>query len=343
MFATLAEGVKGKRAVEWGLVDELIPRSRFREVVEQRAREMATQDGNEKGAPIPLESLAPRVTEARIEYQHVLLDLARAQRTAALTVSVPEAADALWALRAFREIDDALLRLRFHYPEIGLVLLETRGSLDTIMALDHELNAQRCQWPANEILLLMARTLRRLDQTAKSFFAVVNRGSCFGGCLLELALAADRIYMLDDAGREVCIGASPLNGGLLPMTHGLSRLAVRFLNDPKRAEAVLVAGHEFDTADASDAGLVTAAVDEIDWEDELRVAIEERASLSPDALTGMEASLRLAGPENCASKIFGRLSAWQNWVFSRPNATGEHGALPLYGKPERPQFDWRRT
>ena len=192
----------------------------------------------------------------------------------------------------------------------------------------------------------MARTLRRLDLTARSLFAVVDQGSCFAGSLLEIALAADRIYMLRDArlhNAAVRLASSPLNGGLLPMTHGPSRLQVRFMADPARADDIVAESEPFDTDAAEEAGLVTAAVDEIDWEDELRVAIEERVSLSPDALTGMEANLRFAGAENADSKVFGRLSAWQNWIFSRPNATGERGALTLYGKPERPQFNWRRT
>jgi len=248
-----------------------------------------------------------------------------------------------WPLRAFREIDDALLRLRFHNDEIGVVLLKTCGDLANVRAIDTTLYHLREDWLVNEILLLMARTLRRLDLTARSLFAVVDGGSCFAGSLLEIALAADRIYMLRDAEGAVRMASSALNGGLLPMTHGPSRLHVRFLADPAHAEEIVAESQPFDTDAAEEAGLVTASVDEIDWEDELRVAIEERASLSPDALTGMEASLRFAGAENADSKIFGRLSAWQNWIFSRPNATGERGALTLYGKPERPQFNWRRT
>jgi benzoyl-CoA-dihydrodiol lyase len=279
----------------------------------------------------------------------------RKARTAELTIHGPEGAQPdtpetiraagadFWPLRAFREIDDALLRLRFHNDEIGLVLLKTRGEIDAVRAIDTTLYHLREDWLVNEILLLMARTLRRLDLTARSLFAVVDSGSCFTGSLLEIALAADRIYMLRDSARAVHLASSALNGGLLPMTHGPSRLQVRFLADPARVEDIVGESEPFDTDAAEEAGLATAAVDEIDWEDELRVAIEERVSLSPDALTGMEANLRFAGAENADSKVFGRLSAWQNWIFSRPNATGERGALTLYGKPERPQFNWRRT
>jgi benzoyl-CoA-dihydrodiol lyase len=353
VFATLAEGIKGKRAVEWRLVDGLFPRSRFQEAVRERALALAAQEKRSKGPGIALDALAPEVTADSVRYRHVELKLNRDQRTAELSIAGPTEApgdlDAalrsadFWPLRAFRELDDALLRLRFHYDDIGLVVLKTRGDLEAVRQIDAALWEHREHWLANEIVLLMARTLRRLDLTARSLFAVVEEGSCFAGCLLEAALAADRIYMLCDEEGAVRLAASPLNGGVLPMTHGLSRLQVRFLGEPGRADEILSAAEPFDTDAADQAGLVTAAVDEIDWEDELRVAIEERASLSPDALTGMEANLRFAGAENPDSKVFGRLSAWQNWIFSRPNATGEHGALTLYGKPERPQFNWRRT
>lgn len=321
--------------MEWRLVDGVFPRSRFQNAVRERALSVAEAEAASRGQGIALEALAPRVFEDRVEYRHVTLALGHAARTAVLTVN--GATDAAGFLRAFRELDDALLRLRFHYEEIGLVLLKTRGDLEAARALDATLYHQRAEWPVSEILLLAARTLRRLDLTARSFFAVVDRGSCFAGSLLELALAADRTYMLD--ADDVHVATSPLNAGLLPMLHGPSRLAARNLP----VEDLVAESTPFDAPAASGAGLATVTPDEIDWEDELRVAGEERVSLSPDALTGMEASLRFPGPENAESKIFARLSAWQNWVFSRPNATGEHGALSLYGKPERPHFDWRRT
>jgi benzoyl-CoA-dihydrodiol lyase len=355
VFATLAEGVKGKRAVEWRLVDGVFPRSRFQEAVRERALALARGETHPQAPGIVLNALSPQVSQDAVNYRHVELQLNREDRTAELTVHGPEGAQPetpeairaagsdFWPLRAFREIDDALLRLRFHNDEAGMVLLKTRGDPEAVKRIDTTLYRLREHWLANEILLLMARTLRRLDLTARSLFAVVDEGSCFAGSLLEIALAADRIYMLRDTAGLVRLASSPLNGGLLPMTHGPSRLQVRFMADPARVDDIVGESHPFDTDAAEEAGLVTAAVDEIDWEDELRVAIEERVSLSPDALTGMEANLRFAGAENADSKVFGRLSAWQNWIFSRPNATGERGALTLYGKPERPQFNWRRT
>jgi len=340
VFATLAEGIKGKRAVDWRLVDGVFPRSRFQEAVRERALALAAQETSPRGPGIALEALDPEVTADALHYRHVDLTLDHQARTAELTIRV---SGDYSHLRAFRELDDALLRLRFHYDDIGVVLLKTRGDLDAVRAADAALFEHRREWLANETLLLMARTLRRLDLTARSFFAVIDEGSCFAGSLLEIALAADRIYMLHDSAGAVRLSTSPLNRGLLPMTHGLSRLHVRFIADPAHADEIAHASDPFDADAAEDAGLATAAVDEIDWEDELRVAVEERASLSPDALTGMEANLRFAGAESADSKVFGRLSAWQNWIFSRPNATGERGALTLYGKPERPQFNWRRT
>jgi benzoyl-CoA-dihydrodiol lyase len=350
VFATLAEGIKGKRAVDWRLVDGVIPRSRFAEAVKERALAIAAKETRPKGPGIMLDALSPEAGEDCVRYRHVKLHLNKELRTAELTISGPEgpqpetpdSAD-YWPLRAFRELDDALLRLRLHYDEIGLVVLKTRGSLDAVRAVDAAVAAHHDHWLVNETILLMARTLRRLDQTARSFFAVVDRGSCFAGSLLEVALSADRIYMLADDQLETQIATTPLNAGLLPMAHGLSRLAVRFLAEPSRVEKALAHCEAFDAPEAEEFGLVTAALDEIDWDDGLRVAIEERASLSPDALTGLEANLRFAGAETCDAKIFGRLSAWQNWIFSRPNAVGDRGALTLYGKPERPQFNWKRT
>jgi benzoyl-CoA-dihydrodiol lyase len=329
VFATLAEGIKGKRAVEWRLVDAVLPRSRFAEAVDERARKIARAESRGAGPGIEFEPLG--------EYRHVNLEIDSPSRTAELTMQVPaDATPESWYLRAFRELDDALLRLRFQHEEIGVVVLKTRGDLELVRRMDGDLYERRDNWLVKEIILLMARTLRRLDLTAHSFFATVDRDSCFAGSLLEVALAADRIYMLRDDGGRVRIATSPLNEGALPMTHGISRLEARFLPAPTSHELL-------DAEEAEEAGLATVVLDDIDWEDELRVAIEERASLSPDALTGLEANLRFPGAETAASKIFGRLSAWQNWIFSRPNATGPRGALSVYGKPERPQFDWRRT
>jgi benzoyl-CoA-dihydrodiol lyase len=356
-FSTLAEGVKGKRAVEWGLVDAVVPRSKFADTILQHARALAAKAPEvARGPGIELDPLEPRVSDGRIEYRHVALELDHASRVATLTVRAPaadipkSAAEALsrgadgWGIRAARELDDALLRLRFHHETLGLVLLRSEGDRTKAHAVGELLaGREKDEWILRETRLLWQRVLRRLDVTARSFFAAVDEKSCFAGPLFELLTAADRTYVLDADGVEVRPGG--LSDGLLPGWNGLSRLETRFLADPARAKAVVAAGREgpIDAARANQLGLATVHADEIDFEEELRVAIEERASLSPDALTGMEASYRFAGPETLATKIFGRLSAWQNWIFIRPNATGERGALSLYGKPERPRFDWRRT
>jgi benzoyl-CoA-dihydrodiol lyase len=352
-FSTLAEGCKAKKAVEWGLVDGFFPRSKFDQGIADRAATLAKEPGPKDGAKgIALGSIAPEVTDDRIEYRHVTLKLDKARRLAELTVRGPEKAPAstqeihqqgsdFWALRAFRELDDALCHLRFDHEEIGLVTVKTKGDAAAVLALDDFLVAHREDWLVREIVLLMGRVMRRFDATAKSFFAIVEPESCFAGSLFELALASDRSYLLDDGKTGVAVGA--MQEGLLPMSNGLSRLVQRFLRDPAHAEKLLRERPRFAGSGAVKAGVVTAAPDDIDWDDEVRVAIEERLSLSPDALTGMEASLRFAGPETMDTKIYGRLSAWQNWIFIRPNATGERGALKLYGQPDRPKFDWRRT
>jgi len=350
VFATLAEGVRGERAVKWGLVDAIAPRSRFNQAVAERVASLV--DSNRAGrAGIALDALAPADSETEVRYRHLTLRLDRAQRLAELNIegpgsvpAIPAEAAALggdfYPLRLFREIDDALLRLRFNYPEIGLVLIKSAGDPDRVADLDRAMWERREDWFINETLLLMKRVLKRLDLTAKSFFAIIEPGSCFAGSLFELALAADRIYM--KAGADAHIATGALNAGTFPMGNGLSRLGTRFIADPSHA-ATLATGGRFDAEAALEAGLVTVAPDELDWEEELRLAISERLSLSPDALTGMEASIRFAGPETMETRIFGRLSAWQNWIFQRPNAIGEHGALKLYGQPQSPQFDFRRT
>jgi len=290
-------------------------------------------------------------------YRHVSLTIDRAARTAELRMVGPEedppstpeeirrAGADLWALRAFRELDDALLDLRFNHDPAGLILIRTTGSGAAVRAADEALLKHRDDWFAKEVLLHMRRVLKRLELSARSIFALIEPGSCFAGSLLELALAADRSYMFDggeEGGQAAFVGLSPMNFGPLTMSNGLTRLASRFLREPARVAALEQA--EFLTAEeALKAGLVTFTPDPMDWEDEVRLAIEERVSLSPDALTGMEANLRFAGPETMETKIFARLSAWQNWIFQRPNAVGERGALTMYGRPERPEFDWRRT
>ncbi len=360
VFCTLAEGIKGKRAQEWGLVDEVVAKSRFGAAVAARAKALAAKAAAEKpgrkGKGVELEPLDPVETADSVTYRHVALTLDRAARTATLTVKAPggpppadgaamrAAGSDLWALRAFRELDDALLRLRVNHLDIGLVLLRTSGDAGRVLEWDAALAAARgTDWFADEVVLNMARTLRRLDLTAKSLFALVEKGSCFAGTLLEIALAADRSYMLADEAKTVAVRVSPMNGGPFPMSNGLTRLESRFLADPSLVDAALSAKGPLGADAAEEAGLVTFSFDEIDWEDEVRVAVEERASLSPDALTGMEANLRWAGAETMDTKVFGRLTAWQNWIFQRPNAVGARGALTMYGKPEKPVFDWNRT
>jgi benzoyl-CoA-dihydrodiol lyase len=356
VFSTLAEGLKAKRAQEWGLIDGHFPTSKFQEGVEARVAEILKEtEGGEAGPGVKLNPLDVEVTESGREYRYVSLKLNREARHAELTVRGPEAnqpttteeiqklGDAYWPLRAYRELDDALLHLRMNEPLVGLVLLRAAGEIDDVLAVDKVLVENREHWLVRETLLYMARVLRRLDLTAKSFFALAEPGSGFAGNLLELLLASDRSYMLNDPDRPVELATSELNAGALPMSNGLTRLQSRFLAEPARADAVLGHGGRFDTEAAEEAGLVTFAPDDLDWEDEIRVAVEERTSLSPDALTGMEASLRFAGPETLDTKIYGRLTAWQNWIFQRPNAVGPQGALTNYGKPTQPQFDYKRT
>ncbi len=355
VFSTLAEGLKGKRATEWGLIDDSFPTSKFEKAVEARVQELAGTNAAAIPTGIKLNPLSFTSTEDTRAYKYVRVRLNREGRYADLTMVAPDSnlpttpeeieklGDAYWPLQAYRELDDALLHLRVNEPEIGLLCLRTEGSIDDVLAVDATLAANREHWLVREILLHMARVLRRLDLTAKSFFALIEPGSCFAGNLLELALASDRSYMLNNPDETVELARSELNEGALPMSNGLTRLQSRFLSDPDAAEKVLAHAGRFDTEAAEKAGLVTFAPDDLDWDDEIRVAIEERTSLSPDALTGMEASLRFAGPETMDTKIYGRLTAWQNWIFQRPNAVGPQGALTNYGKPTQAQFDFKRT
>jgi benzoyl-CoA-dihydrodiol lyase len=345
VFSTLAEGLKGKRAKEWALIDDHFPTSKFAEGIDARVQQLVDAAGSRNSTGIKLNPLQ--------DYKYVRLKLNRDQRYADLTVHGPEGAqpttveeihelgDSYWPLQAYRELDDALLNLRVNEPEIGLVCLRTEGSIESVLSVDETLAANRDHWLVREIVLHMARVLRRLDLTAKSFFAIVEPGSCFAGNLLELLLASDRSYMLMES--EASIAVSRMNAGAFPMSNGLTRLQSRFLANPEKLDEVFGEKKTFDTEEADALGLVTFAPDDLDWEDEIRVAIEERTSLSPDALTGMEASLRFAGPETMDTKIYGRLTAWQNWIFQRPNAVGPEGALTNYGKPTQAHFDFKRT
>jgi benzoyl-CoA-dihydrodiol lyase len=347
VFSTVAEGVRGKRAVEWGLVDEAPVKKDFDAALKRRLDAMVARSGRRSARAVKLEPLGER--------RYVSLVVDAAARTANLTIRAPEgsepqtpeelarAGSSAWALRAWRELDDALLDLRFNHPGVGVVAVRTAGDPQRVLAVDKMLAHHQADGLVREVVLLVKRVLKRMDNTAKSFFALIEPGSCFAGSLLEVALAADRSYMLDAPDEKNELWLSPLNAGPLPMSNGLTRLASRFLREPERARHVLERAGGYDAKSALEAGLVTFAPDDIDWEDEVRIALEERASLSPDAMTGMEASLRFGGPETMETKIFARLSAWQNWIFQRPNAVGPRGALTLYGKPERPEFDYRRT
>ncbi len=379
-FGTVAEGIKGKRAVEWRLVDAVYPTSQFRERVQKRAAELAAiSDRPAAGPGIVLGPLAPHVSADAVRYSAVSLEIDRDKRLATLTVRGPDAdepstvdaiaaaGDRFWPLRAFRELDDVLLRLRVNEPLIGTVVVKTEGDPARVLAVDETLLMHADHWLVREITHFVKRTLKRMDLTSRSFFALVEPGSCFAGTLFEVALACDRSYMLDDPDRPNTIALSGMNGrrrgagasanvagsrensvraeagGPLPMSNGLTRLETRFLGEPQRVQEVLEETAPFDAPAALDAGLVSFAPDELDWDDEVRLAIEGRAAFSPDALTGMEANLRFAGPETMETKIFGRLTAWQNWIFQRPNAVGEKGALTSYGSQSRPEFDFRRT
>jgi benzoyl-CoA-dihydrodiol lyase len=363
VFSTLAEGLKGKRATDWGLIDGYFPTSKFQEGISSRVAQVVSAQsetrssgpeslGSSASSGIRLNPLQIDETPATRNYRYIRVQLHREQRYADLTMLAPdgvqpttveqvqELGDAYWPLQAYRELDDALLHLRVNEPEIGLVCLRTEGSAESVSSVDSFLAANRDHWLVREIILHMSRVLRRLDLTAKSFFAIVEPDSCFAGNLLELLLASDRSDMLLDDVNSIAV--SELNAGAFPMSNGLTRLQSRFLAEPTKTDDVFEQ-QRFNTEEADKIGLITFAPDDLDWEDEIRVAIEERTSLSPDALTGMEASLRFAGPETLDTKIYGRLTAWQNWIFQRPNAVGPEGALTNYGKPTQAHFDYKRT
>jgi benzoyl-CoA-dihydrodiol lyase len=361
-FSTLEEGVKGQRAVEWRLVDEVVPRSKLEDTVRQRAAERVARSDRPAGARgIRLEPLARAIDGDRIGYGHVACQIDRGRGIAEITVAAPTGpppGDAagihaqgcgFWPLAVARELDDLILHLRTNEAEIGLWVFRTSGSGDLVEAYDRTLLDHASDWLVREIRLYLKRTLKRLDVTSRSLFALIEPGSCFAGTLLELALAADRSYMLHgtregDPQSPATVRLTGMNFGSYPMVNGLTRLESRFLGEPGRVDDLKGrVGEELDAAAAREAGLVTFTPDDIDWEDEVRIALEERAAFSPDALTGMEASLRFGGPETLESKIFSRLSAWQNWIFQRPNAVGPKGALKVYGTGERSDFDRGRV
>jgi benzoyl-CoA-dihydrodiol lyase len=361
-FSTLEEGIKGKRAVEWNLVDEVVPRSRLDERVRQLATELAARGDRPADARgIMLTPLARTLEGDRIAYRWVTCEIDRRRGLAEITVAAPEAAppaDAagvhalgvdFWPLAVARELDDLILHLRVNEDEIGLWVLRTAGSADLVEAYDRLLEQHAAHWLVREIRLYLKRTLKRLDVTSRSIFALIEPGSCFAGTLLELALASDRSYMLagpreGDDRPAPGVRLTVANFGAYPMPNGLTRLASRFLGEPGRVDDLKGrVGQDLDAEAAGEAGLVTFTPDDIDWDDEVRIALEERAAFSPDALTGMEASLRFGGPETLETKIFARLTAWQNWIFQRPSAVGPKGALQVYGTGQRAEFDRRRV
>ena len=361
-FCTVEEGIKGKRALEWRLVDELVARSSFDDAIQRRALAMSeTSDRPQAACGIRLLPIERNSTADSVRYSTLHIDIDHPQRVAHLRVLGPSAAPPtdvgamagqgvqFWPLALARQLDDALLHLRFNEADIGTLVFHSDGDLDRVAAFDEFLRAHADHWLVREVVLFLKRTFKRVDVTSRSLFALVEQGSCFAGFLAELLFAADRVYMLDgrlegDDRPPPSMRLSAMNFDGLPMANCLSRLATRLLGEPDALLKVQThTGTDLDATQAAQLGLVTFTPDDIDWGDEIRLAIEERASYSPDALTGMEANLRFAGPETLETKIFGRLSAWQNWIFQRPNAVGEHGALPLYGSGRRPEFDKRRV
>ena len=355
VFCTTPEGVQGQRAKEWRLVDEVVKPQEFEAYVRGRAKALAEQsDRPTTSGGVALPPLARTVDERGYRYQYVDVALDPQRRTATLTVRAPEstvpatieqildAGAAWWPLQMSRELDDAILSLRTNQLELGLWILKTAGNWKNVLDVDSVLFSNRGNWFVREVIGMMRRTLARLDVTSRSIYAVIEPGSCFAGSLMELGLAADRVYMLDDP--QCVVALSEMNFGELKAVNGLPRLEARFYRDqPRVSEMQGRIGEALGPREASEAGLVTFTPDELDWRDEIRLAIESRLALSPDAMTGLEANLRFGGPENMNTRIFGRLSAWQNWIFVRPNAVGTSGALKVYGTGSRAKFDWERV
>ncbi len=363
VFCSVEEGVRGKRAVDWNLVDEVVPNSKFNDIVTERAKEFAAKNKPAAGATgIELTQLNRSFAEdGSAKYSTVDVELDRPAGVAILTIQGPEEeapssiedlhaqGASTWMLRAARELDDALLHLRFNELETGVLVFKVAGNAKKLLAHEKLLLTNPENWLAREILLYWKRVLKRTDLTSRSLVALVEPGSCFAGTLAELLFAVDRSYMADgefegDNRAEASVTLSPANFGLYPMSNNLTRLETRFLGSPENVDKARVnQAREILADEAEELGLVTYALDDIDWEDEIRVFLEERSSFSPDAMTGMEANLRFAGPETMETRIFGRLTAWQNWIFQRPNAVGENGALKSYGSGRRGQYDRRRV
>lgn len=361
-FASTEEGIRGERALEWNLVDEIVPASKFAQTQIERAEVAASvSDRPRDEAGIVLAALTRQIEADTVNYEYVRVTIDRPLRAATITVSGPAQATAqdllaiknlgadFWALTVARELDDAILHLRANENEIGIWIVKTQGSGDFVKQIDDALLAFADDWFVREMTLYLKRVLKRLDVTSRTLIAVIEPGSCFVGTLLEMALSCDQIFMLDGEYEgntlppaEILL--TKMNFGCYPMVNGISRLASRFLSQPASVDALQERCEEtLNASAAAAAGLVTFTPDDIDWDDEIRITVESRASFSPDALTGMEANLRFAGPETLESKIFSRLSAWQNWIFQRPNAVGEKGALVLYGTGSRPAYDKQRV
>lgn len=362
VFCTVEEGIRGKKAVQWRLVDEIAPSSTFGERVAERAQALAqASDRPSDAAGVALSPIARTIRDDAVEYDDLTVGLDREGKVATLTLkgpssAAPESLDAImaqgadfWPLRLARQLDDALLHLRANEQELGTLVFKTEGDAEQVLAYDALLQSHAADWFIREVLLLLKRTFKRIDLTSRSLFTLVEPDSCFAGFLAEIVFAADRSYMLEgqfegDNRPEAMLTLSELNFGAFPMSNGLSRLETRFLGDAAAVDAARdEVGEPLDGPAALDLGLVTFAPDDIDWEDEIRLLLEERASFSPDAMTGMEANLRFAGPETMETKIFGRLTAWQNWIFQRPNSVGANGALKLFGSGNRPTFDPKRV
>jgi benzoyl-CoA-dihydrodiol lyase len=363
VFCTTEEGVKGKRAVEWRLVDEVVPNTKLDEVVAARAKEFAGKSDRPSGGKgIALTPLKRTRATDGVEYSTVSVELSRAERLATITVRGPDAAPPksvdemvaqgaeFWPLRLAREVDDAILDIRLNEFETAVIVFKSEGDPQAVLAYDDFLKANATHWLAREIVLKWKRVLKRVDLTSRSLVAMIEPGSCFAGTLAELIFAADRSYMLvgklDGDNRPpaaIMLGKANTDGSL-PMSNGLTRLQTRFLGEPQSLEAANNAiGETLDAPRAAELGLVTFTLDDIDWDDEIRMFLEERASFSPDGLTGLEANLRFGGPETMETKIFARLTAWQNWIFQRPNAVGEDGALRKYGTGQKAVFDMKRV
>jgi len=359
VFCTTAEGVRADRARQWKLVDHVARPHGFKAAVKERAAAIAGRSTRRGGKPVALKPLKRTIDELGYHYDNVDVVTDRKARTCTITVyaprhrppSDPDAVQALgdkwWPLAMARELDDAILMLRTNELEIGTWVLKTRGDIDNVLALDADLKANEGEWPAPAVIGLLRRTLARLDVSSRTLFAIIDQGSCFAGTLLELALAADRSYMLQLPEGEALaptIALSPMNFGAYPMVSGETRLQAHFCGERQPVESARSrAGEKLAATAAAGLELVTFTPDELDWDEEVRIALEERASLSPDALTGLEANLRFPGRESMETRIFGRLSAWQNWIFSRPNAVGEHGALKVYGSGAKAKFDRERV